>query len=264
MKFTFKWPAGCSEHQQSAGFGPRSSRPWSFPHCNPASSLLLGGRGLSVRNWVMWLGLGKPGSFWPFPTICLLTNPACPLSVCCILYIYCRLSQNWRGAGERCGAWLLPLCPLLGSSSGVVHSQRQAAADICQKGSNRGLAHQRCWAVPDLALPHGMLRMPEPWSWLAVRVGDVLTWLDEGAHGSIWVPGHRAAAAPRLWQAELLCLQFDLYWCSGAAALRPGKVKLGNCGQAAMQDQEHINLSAGQSGDVQGKEEVSSFFAMKP
>lgn len=88
-----------------------------------------------------------------------------------------------------------------------------------------------------------------------------------GSAWSVRVPGNRAAAAPGLQQVKLPCLQFDLYRCSGPAALRPGKVKLGNCGQATMRCSRNMLIfRLGDPRMVREKEslQISSFFVMKP
>lgn len=218
----FKWPAGCSEHQQNAGFGCRMC---------PFKSLVLSSlqshlKSAAGREGALCLRLGDVAGFGKAQCVIPLTlpdrllahQPCLSFIRLCTLYIYCHLSQKWRGSGGRCGASLLPFCPLSGSSSGVVFSQRQAAADTCQKRFNQGLADQRCWAAPDHSL----------FPWDAADASAVVLagcpgrgCADVARSGSTWsirVPGDGTAGAPRLWQLELLCCNLI---CIGAAELLP-------------------------------------------
>lgn len=144
---------------------------WSFPH-NPARSLSLGGSGLCVCDWVIWLGLGKPSvrCLGPFPAPCLLTNPAYPLFIRCMLYIYCHLSQNWGGAagavGYRCSR-----SALSGSSSGVVPSQGQAAANLARSVLTEVWHSSDAEQRADLSLSPWDAEDAWACSWLAVGVG---------------------------------------------------------------------------------------------
>lgn len=116
---------------------------------------------------------------------------------------------------------------------------------------------EQCLITP---CSRGMLRMPEPWSWLAVRVEDVLTWLAQGAHGASESPATElreplgsgsSSCSAAIWSA--------LVQRSCCPETREGKAWELRPSNNAMQ-QEHVNLSAGKSGDDQGKEEPSGFF----
>lgn len=137
-------------------------------------------------EWCGWVWESVIPQTLPSPLPTQLTSPTLPiLNLLVVFFLFITNFPRPEGAprggvGYRCSRSALSWVAAVVLRLPKGRQQQTLARRVLTKVWHTSDAEQSL----NSSCPHGMLRTPEPWCWLAVRVGDVLPWLAWGAHGA--------------------------------------------------------------------------------